>query len=82
MINHKNERVMIFLLALFILSAGLLFGRWLGTTPTPTDLSAAESFRTWFWSHRSLDLGVQVCLIFAGALGVAAILPAPDEEES
>jgi hypothetical protein len=32
-------------------------------------------FRPWFWENRSLDLAVQVCLIFVGALGVAALLP-------
>jgi hypothetical protein len=38
--------------------------------------SAAEgSFRQWFWESRRLDLVVQVGLIFAGALGITALLP-------
>jgi hypothetical protein len=38
--------------------------------------SAAEgSFRQWFWESRGLDLVAQVGLIFAGALGIAALLP-------
>jgi len=36
-------------------------------------------FRAWFWEHRTLDLAVQVVLIFAGALGIAAILPIEKE---
>ncbi len=33
------------------------------------------AFRQWFWEHRDLDLGVQVGLIFVGALGISALLP-------
>jgi len=33
------------------------------------------AFRQWFWESRSLDLAVQVGLIFVGALGIAALLP-------
>lgn len=45
------------------------------------DLVLEESgFRTWFWEKRGLDLVVQIVLVFAGALGIAAILP--DEEEN
>ena len=32
-------------------------------------------FRRWFWESRSLDLVAQAGLIFAGALGIAALLP-------
>jgi len=38
-------------------------------------------FRQWFWELRSLDLIVQVLLVFAGALGIAAILPIEDEDD-
>ncbi|MBC7248974.1 MAG: hypothetical protein H5T62_01690 [Anaerolineae bacterium] len=38
------------------------------------------SFRQWFWVSRSLDLAVQVGLIFVGALGIAALLPRGREE--
>ncbi len=37
--------------------------------------------RSWFWERRGLDLIVQVILVFAGALGISAILPIEDEDE-
>ena len=49
----------------------------------PDDLSrsddAATLFRQRFWESRNLDLAVQVGLIFAGALGIAALLPMDKE---
>jgi len=39
-----------------------------------------EGFRAWLWQKRGLDLVVQVVLVFAGALGIAAILPVEDED--
>ena len=38
-------------------------------------------FRAWFWEQRAMDLAVQVALVFAGALGIAAILPLEDQDE-
>jgi len=38
-------------------------------------------FRDWFWEQRALDLAVQIVLVFAGALGIAAILPVEDEDD-
>jgi len=47
-----------------------------GAGPEADGTSAAEgSFRQWFWESRRLDLVVQVGLIFAGALGITALLP-------
>jgi hypothetical protein len=47
-----------------------------GAGPEVDGTSAAEgSFRQWFWESRGLDLVAQVGLIFAGALGIAALLP-------
>lgn len=45
-----------------------------------SDLSLAvdSGFRDWLWQYRGLDLVVQVLLVFAGALGIAAILPMED----
>ena len=37
-------------------------------------------FQTWIWENRSLDLAVQVLLVFAGALGIAAILPMEEDD--
>ena len=39
----------------------------------PAEETAA--FRAQFWEERGLDLGVQVGLVFVGALGIAALLP-------
>ena len=47
-----------------------------GVGPEANGSSAAEgSFRQWFWESRGLDLVAQVGLIFAGALGIATLLP-------
>jgi hypothetical protein len=49
----------------------------------PAGLPAGkDAFRMWFWDRRRIDLIAQVGLIFAGALGVAAILPEFREEET
>ena len=77
----KNERLIGAFLVLLTLGSGLVIDRWLGATPEHVMPEGAESFRTWFWANRSIDLAVQVGLIFAGALGVAAILPPLQEED-
>jgi hypothetical protein len=41
-----------------------------------------DEFQQWFWSLRSLDVAVQVALLFVSALGVAALLPSRSEEET
>lgn len=46
----------------------------------PIDPAVNNAFQQVFWEERPLDLAVQACLIIAGALGVAALLPAEDEE--
>ena len=76
----KNERLLGAFLVVLTLVSGLIIGRWLGATPEYVIPEGAETFRTWFWSHRSIDLAVQVGLMFAGALGVAAVLPPLHEE--
>jgi len=43
--------------------------------PDGKDASESAAFRQWLWERRSLDLAVQVGLIFVGALGIAALLP-------
>ena len=63
-------------LIVLLLAGGLLVGRQF-IHPIPGGESASESaaFRQWMWESRSLDLAVQVGLIFVGALGIAALLP-------
>ncbi len=43
--------------------------------------AGSPGFREWLWEVRSLDLLVQMALVFAGALGIAAILPLEDSDE-
>jgi hypothetical protein len=63
-------------LVVLLLAGGLLVGRqWM---PPPADgegTSESAAFRQWMWESRSLDLAVQVGLVFVGALGMAALLP-------
>jgi hypothetical protein len=68
------------LVTALLLVAGLLIGRQflLGTGEVPAD-EPDRSFRKWFWESRALDLVVQAGLIFAGALGIAALLPREKE---
>jgi hypothetical protein len=61
-----------------LLGVGLLIGR---RFLSPGDGVDVGLFRQWFWESRSLDLLVQVGLVFAGALGIAALLPRGREEE-
>lgn len=64
-------------LALLLLVGGWFFSqRTLGASPTG---QAGETFREWLWGTRSLDLAVQVGIVFVGALGIAALLPRGDE---
>jgi hypothetical protein len=77
--------------AILLLIAGLLIGRQFlgmpgGAPPAqpsdPTSGTDTESlFRSWFWESRGLDLVAQGGLIFAGALGIAALLPYREEDE-
>jgi hypothetical protein len=41
-----------------------------------------EGFRAWLWEKRGLDLIIQVTLVFAGALGISAILPGSENDDS
>ncbi len=74
MMNRK--KVMIALFIVLTVSGLILFRLFNNEKTTASDES---DFRAWFWEHRTLDLAVQVVLIFAGALGIAAILPIEKE---
>ena len=65
--------------AVLLLTAGLLVGSWF---LAPPDDAAGRSFRQPFWENRSLDLLVQVGLIFTGALGIATLLPWGKKEDA
>jgi hypothetical protein len=60
-----------------MLVGGLAIGRRF-ESPSGGDAGGTEDagdLRAWLWERRTMDLIVQACLVFAGALGVAAILP-------
>lgn len=40
-----------------------------------------DLFRVWFWDQRVLDIIVQITLMFAGALGISAILPSEETHD-
>jgi hypothetical protein len=77
-----RERITWLALVTALLVAGLLIGRQflLDTGEVPEDESG-RSFREWFWESRALDLVTQAGLIFAGALGIAALLPREKEAD-
>lgn len=39
------------------------------------------SFQAYLWKEHPFDLIIQTGLLLAGAFGLAALLPSPDEEE-
>ncbi|MFP4346306.1 MAG: hypothetical protein ACLFU8_16570 [Anaerolineales bacterium] len=74
-----RERWMGLLVLAILLLMGFFWGR---QQMQRAPAEAPDGFRGWFWQQRGLDLLAQVALIFAGATGVAAILPGQREEES
>lgn len=77
----SRERITWFvIMTALLLAAGLLTGRQflLDTGEAPAD-EPDRSFREWFWDSRALDLVAQAGLIFAGAMGIAALLPREKE---
>jgi len=64
------------LIVLFLMAIGWAIFQW--ANPGEEQM-LSNSFRTWFWEHKKVDLAIQIGLVFAGTLGIAAILP--DEEK-
>jgi hypothetical protein len=64
--------------AILLLIGGWFASQWL-LLPVNPDQETNETFREWLWGTRSMDLTVQVGIIFVGALGIAALLPRGDE---
>ena len=75
----KRYPLIVIVLVTFLLLAGLVIFRTLNSEALRS--VGDGGFRTWFWEKRGLDLVVQIVLVFAGALGIAAILPAEDEHD-
>lgn len=79
----NRERALQVAVVAILLIAGLLIGSLFNASPQDVPTTAASNvFREWFWEQRSLDLMVQVTLIFVGALGVAAVLPKHEESDA
>lgn len=75
----KKNTIILIIAVLVLLTGGwLLFKALNGSAPAA---GAEDGFRAWFWEKRGLDIIVQVILVFAGALGIAAILPVEDEDD-
>ncbi|MBN2002436.1 MAG: hypothetical protein JXA21_03690 [Anaerolineae bacterium] len=71
-----RDGVVALLFVALLLLVGLGIGRGLRPeVAQPAGDAEASDFRAWFWEHQTFDLLAQICLIFAGALGVAAVLP-------
>jgi len=78
----KNFRRLTTLLLLFlILWGGMMVWKQFGSVADPENPKLETSFQQWFWLQRSPDLAVQIGLIFAGALGIATLLPGSNEED-
>jgi len=80
----NRERMIQVVVVAAMLTVGLRIGWYFDTRPaldSYDSIATSNSFREWFWEHRSLDLLVQVALIFVGALCVAAVLPKHTESQ-
>ena len=79
----KRCRTFIFTLSILVL---FLSACWpLESIPTQLDEIQNEStkeisFQEYLWQEHPLDLIIQIGILLAGAFGVAALLPSPDEE--
>ena len=76
------QRILFAALIVLLLGGGLLVGRYFdrawspeGNPSVAEPATDARVFQDWLWARHGLDLLVQVALVFAGTLGVAAILP-------
>ena len=72
----KRSWVISIVIVFSLLSIGWFTFRWMN----PSSLAEEDSFQYWLWNYRSLDIITQVLLIFAGALGIAAILPGEEDD--
>ena len=74
----EREDIPWIVILVVLVIVGFLVGQRFVAPSTEEEATPAEAeraFRPRFWEERSLDLGVQVGLVFVGALGIAALLP-------
>jgi hypothetical protein len=77
----SRERITVIVIVGAVLLVGLLIGRRFLLDTDEAQVDSERSFREWFWEGRALDLAAQAGLIFAGALGIAALLPREKEDD-
>ena len=78
----KREHAVWLIIVLVLVTGGVFLGRWLVADVPAEELNQQPkdtAFREWLWERRALDLVTQAGLMFAGALGVAAILPGNED---
>lgn len=74
-----NRRTMLGVLFLcLLLLSGWAAYQWLGPN---VSAPVEPGFREWLWKERRFDLLLQMVLIFAGALSIAAILQVKENED-
>lgn len=80
-----RKRFGIFIFTLFILVLFSPACSLYEPVSTPLDeihneSASVISFQEYLWQEHPLDLIIQIGILLAGAFGVAALLPSPDEE--
>lgn len=73
---NKRSWVIYFAFVFILISLGWFAFRWLN----PTLIVEADGFQDYLWTYRSLDIITQLLLMFAGALGIAALLPNEEDD--
>ncbi|MCB2202639.1 hypothetical protein KQH56_01395 [bacterium] len=76
--NKRTLIVFVGIICLFLF-LGLVLFKMLNQNPVNTVLDGG--FRVWFWDNKAMDLVIQVTLVFAGALGISAILPEGENDD-
>ena len=74
----KRSTVLAVFVVIILLFTGWLLFRVLNSAELMNEEDGG--FSQWFWEKRSLDLVIQIALVFAGALGIAAILPIEEND--
>jgi len=73
---NKRSWVIYLAFIFIIISLGWFAFRWLN----PTLIVTEDGFQNYLWTFRSLDIITQLLLMFAGALGIAALLPNEEDD--
>ena len=82
--NIQSFSPWIILLILLSVYMGSCVGTDHPDKPSSLEVKAgdATTFQEYLWQEHPVDLILQIGLLIAGALGVTALLPTPDEDQS